>query len=138
MEVSIAPHPWVHTSRSEAHARAIKTPHRERPPRSSASNSMRPPRRGRTSARREKSPRERAIDRPRVMGSSEKTPKKDKREKTPKKDDDDDSDGPGGGAMRPTAAIARPLADAKTTKKILKTVKRGACARMMESCACTG
>ena len=79
------------------------------------------------------------------MGSSEKTPKKDKREKTPKKEkrdareeDDDDSDGPGGGAMRPTAAIARPLADAKTTKKILKTVKRGACARMMESCACTG
>ena len=52
------------------------------------------------------------------MGSSEKTPKRDKREKTPKKDDDDDSDGPGGGAMRPTAAIARPLADAKTTKHL--------------------
>ena len=72
------------------------------------------------------------------MGSSEKTPKKDKREKTPKKEkrdareEDDDSDGPGGGAMRPTAAIARPLADAKTTKKILKTVKKGACARMIE------
>jgi hypothetical protein len=84
----------------------------------------------------------RAIDRSIVMGSSEKTPKKDKREKTPKKDkrdahgeDDDDSDGPGGGAMRPTAAIARPLADAKTTKKILKTVKKGAYARTIETYA---
>lgn len=102
-------------------------------------NAIRRPRRARTSARRDTSTRgdARSID-DRVMGSSEKTPKRDKREKTPKKDDDDDSDGPGGGAMRPTAAIARPLADAKTTKKILKTVKRGACARMMESCACTG
>ena len=68
------------------------------------------------------------------MGSSEKTPKKEKRDARGD-DDDDDSDGPGGGAMRPTAAIARPLADAKTTKKILKTVKKGACARMIESCA---
>lgn len=68
---------------------------------------------------------------PSVMGSSEKTPKKEKREKTPKKekrDDDgeDDSDGNGGGALRPTAPIARPLADLKTTKKILKVVKKGA------------
>ncbi len=84
----------------------------------------------------------RAIDRSIVMASSEKTPKRDKREKTPKKEkrdargeDDDDSDGPGGGAMRPTAAIARPLADAKTTKKILKTVKKGAYARTIETCA---
>lgn len=81
---------------------------------------------GRADARR----RRRADDRA-VMGSSEKTPKKEKREKTPKKekrDDDgeDDSDGNGGGALRPTAPIARPLADLKTTKKILKVVKKGA------------
>ena len=56
------------------------------------------------------------------MGSSEKTPKKEKRDD----DGEDDSDGNGGGALRPTAPIARPLADLKTTKKILKVVKKGA------------
>ena len=67
------------------------------------------------------------------MGSDKKTPKKEKKEKTPKKDKADrdsgeDSDGGEDGVQRPVSAIARPLADLKTTKKILKTVKKGACA----------
>ena len=62
----------------------------------------------------------------------EKTPKKDKKEKTPKKDkrESDDSGDEGGsdeGKLRPTAPIAKPLADLKTTKKILKVVKKGTC-----------
>jgi hypothetical protein len=62
----------------------------------------------------------------------EKTPKKDKKEKTPKKDkrDSDDSGDEGGsdeGKLRPAAPIAKPLADLKTTKKILKVVKKGTC-----------
>ena len=65
----------------------------------------------------------------RAMGK-EKTPKKDKREKTPKKDKSaspgGDSEDEGDGALRPTAPIATPLADLKTTKKILKVVKKGA------------
>jgi hypothetical protein len=60
----------------------------------------------------------------------EKTPKKDKKEKTPKKDKSaspgGDSEDEGDGALRPTAPIATPLADLKTTKKILKVVKKGA------------
>ena len=73
---------------------------------------------GRADARR----RRRSTRRTVVMGSSEKTPKKEKRDD----DGEDDSDGNGGGALRPTAPIARPLADLKTTKKILKVVKKGA------------
>ena len=65
----------------------------------------------------------------RTMGK-EKTPKKDKKEKTPKKDKSaspgGDSEDEGDGALRPTAPIATPLADLKTTKKILKVVKKGA------------
>lgn len=65
----------------------------------------------------------------------EKTPKKDKKEKTPKKDkrESDDSGDEGGsdeGKLRPTAPIAKPLADLKTTKKILKVVKKGTCVTM--------
>ena len=56
--------------------------------------------------------------------------KKDKKEKTPKKDKSaspgGDSEDEGDGALRPTAPIATPLADLKTTKKILKVVKKGA------------
>ena len=56
--------------------------------------------------------------------------KKDKGEKTPKKektskkkgDDEEDEDG---GELRPVCAIAKPLADIKFHKKILKVVKKG-------------
>ena len=72
----------------------------------------------------------------RAMGK-EKTPKKDKREKTPKKDKSaspgGDSEDEGDGALRPTAPIATPLADLKTTKKILKVVKKGARARTRDA-----
>jgi hypothetical protein len=56
----------------------------------------------------------------------DKTPKKDK-EKTPKKASTPDGEGSdsGGGETRAVCAIATPLADLNTTKKILKVVKKG-------------
>jgi len=60
------------------------------------------------------------------------TPKKAKKEKTPKKDRadrDSDGDSDDEGNPRAVSAIAKPLADSKTTKKILKTVKKGTCRR---------
>ncbi|OUS46179.1 50S ribosomal protein L30e-like protein [Ostreococcus tauri] len=61
-----------------------------------------------------------------------KTPKSEKREKTPKTPSTPRSPSTPGTAhtasegMKACSAIATPLADVKTTKKILKTVKRGA------------
>jgi hypothetical protein len=70
------------------------------------------------------------------MGSSgEKSAKKQKREKTPgksaSKKRDRDPETPADDAtnaeekMNPVCAIAKPLADAKLTKKLLKVVKKG-------------
>ena len=69
----------------------------------------------------------------------EKTPKKDK-EKTPKKASTPGGEGSdsGGGELRAVCAIATPLADLNTTKKILKVVKKGTrvCACVRVACRC--
>ena len=62
------------------------------------------------------------------MGSKEKTPgkeKKEKKEKTPSKEKGGDDEDGEGGALRPVCAIAKPLADIGFHKKILKVVKKG-------------
>ena len=71
----------------------------------------------------------------RAMSKTPKSEKKDKKDKTPKKDKEktpkkasspggEGSDS-GGGELRAVCAIATPLADLNTTKKILKVVKKG-------------
>lgn len=59
------------------------------------------------------------------MGKEGKTPKKDKKDKTPSKSKGGD-DEEEGGELRPVCAIAKPLADVGFHKKILKVVKKGA------------
>ena len=59
--------------------------------------------------------------RPPRRTSGRRRPRKDK-SASPGGDSEDEGDG----ALRPTAPIATPLADLKTTKKILKVVKKGA------------
>ena len=58
------------------------------------------------------------------MGKEGKTPKKDKKDKTPSKSKGGDDDEEGG-ELRPVCAIAKPLADIGFHKKILKVVKKG-------------
>ena len=85
-----------------------------------------------------------AARQPTTMSKTPKSEKKDKKEKTPKKDKEktpkkastpggEGSDS-GGGELRAVCAIATPLADLNTTKKILKVVKKGMCVYV---CACT-